>query len=266
MAAGGNARAMADAVRGEPSVDSDDWGQPSLSRGERSGAAAAGVALLVAGCIATFRVENQAGTAVLLLSGVAFLVMGIQGTPLIRIGGENTSIEMERRYRRARRIVERIAEEDGPEAAHQAAEVLEDVDPHLRLGHAADNAMTYERAVYDHLCNVLDGTSVTITTGAVFGPAEVDILVETPEDRLLIDVKYSSRQLLSASVVHEVVGKFVRGIPGKIILISNVPLTVSGIEWMKNAGQDVVFVQWRGGEDNQSLIDALRKLGVLKPS
>jgi hypothetical protein len=58
-----------------------------MTRLERRWALAIGLAAGIAGGIAVFATSNQAGTAFLLLISLVFLVMGVEGTPLLRILG-----------------------------------------------------------------------------------------------------------------------------------------------------------------------------------
>ncbi|HEX7994722.1 MAG TPA: hypothetical protein VF506_12425, partial [Streptosporangiaceae bacterium] len=55
-----------------------------MTRLERQGAIGIGVAAGIAGGIAVFTTSNQAGTAFLLLISLVFLVMGVEGTALVR--------------------------------------------------------------------------------------------------------------------------------------------------------------------------------------
>ncbi len=67
----------------------DETGQhPDLmTRRERQGALGIGVAAGVAGGYAVFASSNDAGTAVLLLIALVFLLAGVEGTPLVRVLG-----------------------------------------------------------------------------------------------------------------------------------------------------------------------------------
>jgi len=58
-----------------------------LTRRERQGALGIGVASGVAGGYAVFASSNQAGTVVLLLISLVFLLAGVEGTPLVRVRG-----------------------------------------------------------------------------------------------------------------------------------------------------------------------------------
>src|SRR6516162_7951910 len=52
------------------------------------------------GGYAVFEKSNQAGTAMLLILAAIFLLIGVQGTPLIKFGSSSGSVELERRRRR----------------------------------------------------------------------------------------------------------------------------------------------------------------------
>jgi putative peptidoglycan lipid II flippase len=68
---------------------SDEYrrGAAMMTRLERQCALGIGLASGIAGGIAVFATSNQAGTAFLLLISLVFLVMGVEGTPLLRILG-----------------------------------------------------------------------------------------------------------------------------------------------------------------------------------
>ena len=72
---------------GDRRADGNSREAPLMTRLERQCALGIGLAAGAAGGIAVFATSNQAGTAFLLLISLVFLVMGVEGTPLLRVRG-----------------------------------------------------------------------------------------------------------------------------------------------------------------------------------
>ncbi|MFC9997219.1 hypothetical protein [Nocardia sp. NPDC127526] len=97
-----------------------------LTRHERAVALMLGIAAGTTGVVAVFVSANQAGTAALFLISTVLLLMGIQGTPLTRVGSGVHSAEFARR-RWARALLEVADREQDPKVAAgvvRAAEVI----------------------------------------------------------------------------------------------------------------------------------------------
>src|SRR4051812_18002065 len=92
--------------------DPEDEHEP-MEFWERFGSVAIGVVLLEAGLFAVFISDNQAGTAVLLVAAAAFLLIGIQGTPLLKFG--NNTVELARRRKRVAIAIEVAKREENPD-------------------------------------------------------------------------------------------------------------------------------------------------------
>src|SRR5690349_5840152 len=87
-----------------------------LVKWERICALAIGVICGGAGGYAVFERSNQAGTAMLLILAAIFLLIGVQGTPLIRFGSNSGSVELERRRRKKVQLaLEQASEENNTE-------------------------------------------------------------------------------------------------------------------------------------------------------
>ena len=76
-----------------------------------------GIAAGAGGGYAVFASGNQAGTAILLILSAIFLLIGIQGTSLIRFSTGSNTVELERRKRTVERAVKEIAKEEPERAA-----------------------------------------------------------------------------------------------------------------------------------------------------
>ena len=83
-----------------------------LGRFERATAVAVGVAAGGGGGYAVFASSNQAGTAILLILSAIFLLIGIQGTSLVRFNTGTNTVELERRKRVERALKEATQEPD----------------------------------------------------------------------------------------------------------------------------------------------------------
>ncbi|GAB4588081.1 hypothetical protein [Nocardia sp. IFM 10818] len=97
-----------------------------LTRRERIVALMLGTTSGTTGIVAVFVSGNQAGTAALFLISTVLLLMGIQGTPLTRVGSGVHSAEFARR-RWARALLEVADREQDPKVAAgvvRAAEVI----------------------------------------------------------------------------------------------------------------------------------------------
>ena len=85
-----------------------------------------------AGGYAVFEKSNQAGTAMLLILAAIFLLIGVQGTPLIRFGSNSGSVELERRRRRkVQQALAQASEESSTEKAEGIVEGVKLVAPDL---------------------------------------------------------------------------------------------------------------------------------------
>lgn len=127
-----------------PSRDLTGW--------ERSGAGVIGVAGTIVGGVGIFLSDNQAGTAVILLLGVIFLLMAVQGTAVRRLtrdGGDFA--ERAAAERRAVDEIQQTYEDEGPKAAQAALEGATAARPELAQSPALGviNAQLHEREVID---------------------------------------------------------------------------------------------------------------------
>src|SRR5580698_6721018 len=99
---------------------------------ERICALAIGVACGGAGGYAVFEKSNQAGTTMLLILAAIFLLIGVQGTPLIKFGSNSGSVELERRRRRKiEEAIEQANEENNKQKAEGIVEAVKLVAPDL---------------------------------------------------------------------------------------------------------------------------------------
>ena len=116
-----------------------------MGRLERAAASVVGLAASGFGVYAVFRSDNQAGTAVLLIAGIAFLLVGIQGTPLLRLRAGESGIDLERRYR-ARRVADEAKLEQNEDVAAGMMEAVSIIAPEI-ANSPEYRALAYESKV-----------------------------------------------------------------------------------------------------------------------
>ena len=109
-----------------------------LTRREQQWAIGIGVLAGCAGGYAVFATSNQAGTFMLLLISLVFLLLGLAGTPLMRMSRRTARAEQARHGRRA--VDESIAESI-PEQAGRTMEGIGATEPSLFPRHDADGVL-----------------------------------------------------------------------------------------------------------------------------
>ncbi|MEU8716417.1 hypothetical protein [Streptomyces sp. NPDC048663] len=160
-----------------------------LSRWERLGASTAGVLTCGAGVLAVFRSENQAGTVALILAGVLFLLMGVNGAPLIRARYQDYEVLMARRRREVVGNIER----EPVESAVVALETLRTVDPQAARDPAVlhASAALYGRQVFTRLKQIEPAAIYTD------GPGDMgrDAVLQAPGGQIAISIRGGSKSL-----------------------------------------------------------------------
>jgi len=247
----------------EGTPDSSEGEGEPLSGWGRFCAGATGLAFSGAGGVAVFVTDNQAGSVVLVLGGIVFLLMVISGNPLLSLGHGDTQM----RFATRRRRVIQNAEEAPPREARSALDALSTIDPLASrdADYIRTSSMVYERLVHAELLRLFPEFSVR-QEGAD-GPTRFDLSVVTPE-RYAIFVELKQLQSpVSTSVVHQVTGMAAaNGLGG--LLVSNQRLTRPALELLRRAqgsGNKVSTVQWRDENDSDALknavLDLLRQVG-----
>jgi len=134
--------------------------------------------------VALFTSSNQAGTAALLLVAAAFLLIGVQGTALIRFGSGSASVELDRRVAAAVQRADEVAEQD-PRLALGILEGAAIIEPRVGPAAGAFRAMSYESAVRRALERVRPG-GATVTVA----PAPAGLAVISPAGSILVSIVY----------------------------------------------------------------------------
>ncbi|MBM2620493.1 hypothetical protein JIG36_33790 [Actinoplanes sp. LDG1-06] len=247
----------------------DDQFEPTpLTAWERVGALLFGTLAGGGGAWSVFATDNQAGSAVLVLSGAAFALMGLQGTPLIRLGTGEHGVELERRRRRVERAIEQARTEDSVEVAAGIVEAASIIEPSLMQlpRYRADLYLT-------RLTLALQAAGATVVRNDHDRGPDLTLIV----DRKMVDVevKYGERGSLGMNAIYQA-QSFARGSVVPILVITNLPLSSS----VMSNNQSVVpvipndserptveAVTWTGEADNPVLSRALlRALARIAPS
>jgi hypothetical protein len=203
----------------EPPIEpsNDDLVVEAMKRWERWVALVLGLLLTGVGGWAVFKSSNQAGSAVLLLMGAAFLLIGVQGTPLIKIGGSTANLELERRRRRAETAIEQAEKEPNPQVAQGMLEAAAIMDPQLVM-----SPQTQARLYEDRVGAALRTTFENVESKAPYDG--YDFAIKTPMGQTAVEVKYRQSKLFRASDVKNVVRRH-KGTIGKMVIVTNAPLS-----------------------------------------
>ena len=209
------------------------------------GTVLAGLAIL-----ALFTSSNQAGTAALLLVAAAFLLIGIQGTALVRFGSGSASIELDRRVAAAVQRADEVAEQD-PRLALGILEGAAIIEPRVGPAAGAFRAISYESAVRRALERVKpDSTTVTVA------PAPADLAVISPAGSVLVSIVYrQSRSIQQVDLAPLVASRQLEEAMGGLF-VANQVITSSVVEYVATAARQGTFIEavtWKDPEDDRDL-------------
>ena len=237
---------------------------PPMQWWERLGSIVLGLATGGAGGYAVFATSNQAGSAALILAGAAFLLIGLQGTRLVKLGGGGSSIEMAR-YEAAAQVMERAEREKDPEKAEGMVEAAAMISPTVVRSPQAE-ARRYE----DELHRALERTGAMVRREVVWDPTNrpVDFVVETGDGRrALIEAKPRRYGTLTGVDVQDAmnqVNAIAVGVgDAGLLIITNAPLSGDVQEF--NAKPEVTVrpvevISWNDERDDGILARALMRV------
>jgi hypothetical protein len=208
------------------------------------------------GCYAVFNSSNQAGTAVLLVIGAAFVLIGIQGTPLIRFGTGANNVELERRRRRVEREAQQAREEGDPDLARDIVETASILDPGIVP------APEVLGAIYkDQVRHALLRAGARVRDRSHIGTG-VDMIAETSKGAVAVVVRYRRRSPLTLQYVNQAISNWKPEGTAGLLVITNAPL--SGAVRELNATVEhrpaVEIITWNDEQDDGILIQALERL------
>jgi len=231
-------------------------GRPLL-RWERTVAIIIGAAFAGVAIFALFNSANQAGTAALLLVAAAFLLIGLQGTALVRFGSGSTSVELDRRAAAAVERADEVAEQD-PQLALGILEGAAIIEPRIGPAASAFRAVSYENTVRQALERVRPERT-TITAAEL----PVDLTVLAPSGKVLVSVVYRrSRSLQQLDLAPLVSTRQLEDAVGGLV-VTNQNLSSSVANYIAEAAERDVKIEavtWDGPENDHDLGQALSRL------
>jgi hypothetical protein len=205
-----------------------------------------------AGGYAVFEKSNQAGTAMLLILAAIFLLIGVQGTPLIKFGNSSGSVELERRRRRkVQEAVEQANEENNAEKAEGILEGVKLVAPDL-----VPKSFNIYRDYEDNVARALSEMGYEVSQEVRVGPLMTDLKIMKSGRTVYAELKYYQKPV-PPQVIQQVIG-MASVLSAPVLLVASSELTNSAQTLISR--NDVDFVQWRDGADNAELRAALERL------
>ena len=217
-----------------------------------------------AGATAVFVTDNQAGSVALLLVGVVLLVMAINGSPLTRARYQDYELFM---ARRRRQIVATI-NEDSPEEARQALQVLSTVDPGASRDPfvAQMSALVLEREVVNRL------TSLYPSTVVAGGPGDMGLDAMIPTERGVVGIQvksgttplYGSQlRVMALSAAHARPTTAPDGV-GALLVVTNKPLPATLPRRLRELRSvlPIAVVRWVDEQDDQALQAQVQQLSA----
>jgi hypothetical protein len=240
----------------DPPPDAGSQPGRPLLRWERAVAIIIGTAFAGVAIFALFNSANQAGTAALLLVAAAFLLIGVQGTALIRFGSGTTSVELDRRAAAAVQRADEVAEQD-PQLAMGILEGAAIIEPRVGPAASAFRAISYENAVRQALERVRPEATVTVAE------PPIDLAVLAPSGKVLVAVVYRRSRSLQQIDLAPLVGS--RQLEDAVggLAVTNQALSSSVADYIAEAAKSGVRVEaatWDGPGNDHDLGQALSRL------
>jgi hypothetical protein len=228
-----------------------------LSRAVRVTAIAIG---LVSGCgggYAVFASSNQAGTAILLILSAMFLLIGVQGTSLIRFSTGSNTVELERRKRQiVERALKEATEEPGLERAEGIVEGIAIVEPSLPSLPEAEARLYRRRLQY-----AIDEMGY-FTAEVALSLLNADLHIRDNQGRMIaVEIKYAgpSKRIDTSSAIKSIEWAERSALP--MILVTNAQFSQAVHQRATNSeGVKIRLVTWRDRQDDDALRNALSDL------
>jgi hypothetical protein len=216
--------------------------------------AVAGSLLATGGVMAVFMTDNQAGSVALLLISAVFMIMSINGAPLLGIRYSDNEIRL---GSRGRRVLANVIKEP-PEIARQTLDALVNYDPRIR-----DDPMAHA-----NLQLVFPRAGITQID---FDNEWADLAIAVPENgrissmqvvEIALKYTYNDVALSTASLRDFAEYRTGRTVPTVLVTNYRIPAELERRrrELRYEYGEDVVIIRWVDPEDNQALKEAIEPL------
>ena len=212
------------------------------------------------GCYAVLASDNQAGTAFVLLTGAVLLLLGLQGTPLRRLGSGDHSLELAalRRRQRAIEVVAEVRREQPPEIAAAVAEAVEAIEP--LAGDPRTRSMRYEQMVKQAIERT--GAQVPFVNQDGSPDDGFDFLAQMPAGTVNVEVRYRGRGPLTTYDIMAANQRVTPEMVGGFLLVTNAPLSDSVRKYNHESSADFdkfEVISWAGPADDHLLARALAR-------
>lgn len=229
---------------------------------ERTVASIVGGLAGVGGSVAVFTTSNQAGTAALLIIAAAFMLIGLQGTPLSKLTSGSNTVVLAERKRMGNTLVAAATQQEDPKEASIYLEAASLVDPRFTKSPLA-NSFIYRQQVSDAMVRL--GFKVG---RLINGPAQYEVkLSETP---IFVHAKYRLHGSLEIGDISETVNRATQSGTMAVLIVTNAPLSRPIQDFNSSWGERhprAEVITWTGAENDALLKRALlRAMQPLMPS
>lgn len=237
-----------DTIEESTRTETSDSEYGSLGRWERSCALILGSVSLGAGSAAVFISDNGAGTSVLLIVAAAMLLIGIQGTPLIRVGGDAASFELARRRSEAEHII-RTAELDNLETARDVIEAVAKIEPSVQVQATVAARQIYHEEVIAAVQRVVQPRALTLVRDDV---VDAVFSLDSGDDPMDLVIEYATGNP-SVGFLRELS----REISPRRLIVTNINLS-EGL--VRHFPELAAVTTWQGPEDDVNLTEAVGRI------
>jgi hypothetical protein len=236
-----------------------------LSRWQRFSASLIGVTLTAAGGASVFVSANQAGSVVLMASGSAFLLMAVNGVPILRARAKDYEITLARR----RKEVLKIAEREAPSEARKKLDYLQNIDPVTASDPAirAFYSLLYSQEVFTALLRVIGPSDAPFSPESRDGAADYAGHVDGRKIGVIAKGRSDQRTVIHMPRLQANLERIAStGAYDGLILISNnrIPKRMNVLTAKVESSTRVPtsFAWWAGPEQDEGLKSAIKDLAA----
>jgi hypothetical protein len=231
-----------------------------MSNAERFGAFVFGSVLAAVGLLAMFTTKNEAGTAVAILLGAVLILVGLQGTQILKLGGKDVNAEWARREMLVKKVREVIEEE--PSVAKAMIEGYQIADPNARQDPAVVEALNKISASVDYqrqLTQVLRSAAGPNAALSVEpSPGKPDFMILDRDATVLVEAIYAPDRALNAQHIDSVLGRLNRSNANGAVIVTNAKAIHPRAAAVTNAPDSLLVVaQFAGPEDTERVYEAV---------